>query len=421
MRDLLFLCHRIPYPPDKGDKIRSFHILRHLSSRFRVHLGCFYDDADDKRFGEALGGFCASVFCLPLTGGQKAARAFAGLMLGKSMSEACYQDRSMHAWIRDVLRRHQINDVFVYCSAMAPYAAGFDEGKRIVIDMVDVDSEKWASYARSSGWPLNSLYGLERRRVLAMERRAGGSGEGILFVSRAEREVFAKLAPELAGRLEYMENGVDLERFDAYASYPSPFAPTDLPIVFTGAMNYRPNVDAVRWFAHEVFPAVGKRFAQAKFWIVGANPAPGVRRLAALPGVTVTGTVADVRPYLANALCAVAPLAIARGVQNKVLEAMAMARPVIATAEALEGLSAVAGTEVLRAEGAEGFVRCVSDVLSGGGRGIGQAARRRVEADYRWSEKFHVLDRLFGVAEGGATIVRPADITEKVPVMGAGR
>jgi glycosyltransferase involved in cell wall biosynthesis len=171
-------------------------------------------------------------------------------------------------------------------------------------------------------------------------------------------------------------------------------------------MDYRPNIDAVVWFAREVFPSVRRKHARAEFWIVGANPSAAVRRLSAQPGMNVTGRVPDVRPYLSNAACAVAPLRIARGVQNKVLEAMAMGKPVVATPAALDGLSAVPGREALMARDAGEFISLVSEVLSGSARDVGLAARARVEADYQWERNLSVLDRLF--AEVGAPLTVPA-------------
>jgi sugar transferase (PEP-CTERM/EpsH1 system associated) len=395
MRDLLFLSHRIPFPPDKGDKIRSYHVLQHLASRFKIHLGCFFDDPTDSRHIARLNELCVNVCCLPLGRAQKATRALGALAGGRSISELCYHDRRMHAWLRHTLAHHDIAHAYVFCSAMFPYLQGHSGNMRILVDMVDVDSEKWGAYAVSAAWPLNMIYGTEHRRVFALERRAYAAADYTLFVSEAEADCFRKLVSGTPGRLIHVENGVDLARLSPEHVFPSPFAMDSAAIVFTGAMNYKPNIDAVVWFAREVFPSVRRNHPRAEFWIVGANPSAAVRRLSAQPGTNVTGRVPDVRPYLSNAVCAVAPLRIARGVQNKVLEAMAMGKPVVATPDALDGLSAVRGREVLMARDASEFVALLSEVLSGSAKDIGLAARARVEADYQWERNLSVLDRLF--------------------------
>jgi sugar transferase (PEP-CTERM/EpsH1 system associated) len=389
---LLFLAHRIPYPPDKGDKIRSFHVLRHLASRFDVHLGCFSGGRDNHRHLEVLRDLCAGVFCLPLARGKFAKGMLQALARKQSLSEAVYHDSGMTRWVEETLRRHEIRHIFVFCSAMAPYVLGHGYGRRVVVDMVDVDSRKWGEYAGSANPFLRPLFRLEQRRVLALEKRAANASDRILFVSKAEAAGFAALAPELAKRIDSMTNGVDFGYFDPHDVQKNPFAADALPIVFTGAMDYRANVDAVRWFAQECFPTIRETHRSAEFWIVGANPTRAVRHLSRADGVRVTGTVTDTRPYLAHAACAVAPLRIARGVQNKVLEAMAMAKPAVVTRAGLEGIEALSGREVLVADTAPEIALCVSEVLSGRWNGLGQAARAFVRRNHRWPETLKVLD-----------------------------
>jgi len=395
MKDLVFLSHRIPFPPDKGDKIRSYHVLRHLASRFRIHLGCFFDDPSDIQHIARLKDICANVYCLPIGRAQKATRLLRALADGRSMSELCFHDRRMHAWLRRTLARHEIGHAYVFCSSMYPYVEPYLGTMRILVDMVDVDSQKWEAYAASAAWPLSMVYRAEHRRVFALEKRGFAGADYSLFVSQAEAECFRKLVSGTPGRLVHVENGVDLTKLSPERQFPSPFAKESAAIVFTGAMDYRPNIDAVVWFAHEVFPSVRREHPRAEFWIVGANPSAAVRRLSAQPGVNVTGRVPDIRPYISNADCAVAPLRIARGVQNKVLEAMAMGKPVVGTQAALEGISAIPGRDALMARDASEFISLVSGVLSGGYSQIGLAARARVESDYRWESNLSILDRLY--------------------------
>ncbi len=392
MRGLLFLAHRIPYPPDKGDRIRSFHILQHLASRFRIYLGCFSDGDVQQQSVKALGALCAEVFCLALPPRKKYFATFRASVRNTSISEQIYFDVRMARWVRDKIAQTDVHDALIFCSAMFPYLRDFRGQLRLVTDLVDVDSQKWAEYARSSFWPLSAIYHREQRKLFELETNAVEESDTALFVSRAEANCFARLAPALRPRVRSLENGVDLAHFNKGILHPNPFPRTVTPIVFTGMMNYWPNADAVNWFAREVMPRFQRIKKSAEFWIVGAEPNAGVRQLSRLNGVRVTGAVADVRPYLAHSACVVAPLRIARGIQNKVLEAMAMAKVVIVTPQALEGLSAVPDRELLVASTPEDFLRHLSESLSGKYDGMGALARTRVEKDYEWPQKMALLD-----------------------------
>jgi sugar transferase (PEP-CTERM/EpsH1 system associated) len=269
-------------------------------------------------------------------------------------------------------------------------------GLRLIVDLVDVDSEKWRAYAGKASGPMRFLYRREARLVLALERRVAHEADYSTFVSDAEAGMFRELVPDRADRIVGISNGVDCGYFDPAAGFASPFNVGVSNFVFTGTMDYVPNVDAVTWFANTILPLVRRSLPDAQFHIVGANPTSAVRSLAKLRGVYVTGRVPDVRPYLANATAAVAPMRIARGIQNKVLEAMAMARPVIVTADALEGIAAVPDSELLLADSAPAFAaaayRVAADVTEG--RRIGGAARERVVADFSWEGRLRGFDRL---------------------------
>lgn len=397
MSRLLFLAHRIPYPPDKGEKIRAFHILKHLAARAEVEVGCLVDDPADEAHIATLRGQVAHLHAAVVTGrAQAAARALLHLRPGRPLSHGWFREAGLAAWVARGLAAGRYDRVFVYASAMAPYvmdAPKHPRGQVRVIDMVDVDSEKFAAYAARRRGPMGLVYGREARTLLALEREAAQKFDRTLFVSQAEAEKFTELAPETAGRVGFVANGVDFARFDPAEPHPDPL-PGPLPrIVFTGAMGYAPNVEAVAWFADSVLPQLSGR---ARFVIVGQNPAPAVRALAERPGITVTGTVPDVRPYLAHAAVAVAPLLLARGIQNKVLEAMAMARPVVATPEAFEGISATPGRDLLVASGPEAFAAAVSAVLDGAHPGLGAAARKTVLAGHDWAATLAPLDAMLG-------------------------
>jgi sugar transferase (PEP-CTERM/EpsH1 system associated) len=391
MEDLIFLSHRIPYPPDKGEKIRAWHILRHLARSRRVHVGCFMDDPADAAHVATLRAHCADLACFPLDRRRQKLRALARVQAGQPLSPGYFDDERLHRWVA-AKRAAGIAHAYVYCSAMAPYLAGAGDMRRI-LDMVDMDSAKWRAYAARSAWPMRALWRREADTLLAFERRAAADYDATLFVSQAEAAEFLAAAPEAAARVGWLENGVDFSHF-APAPAASPFSGTPT-IVFTGTMDYWPNIDAVTWFAETVLPLLRVRRPDAVFCIVGAHPVPSVQRRAELRGVVVTGRVPDVRPYLSHADLVVAPLRIARGVQNKVLEAMAMARPVLATPQAFAGLRAAPGRDLLVADGARPFAEAAAAVLAGEHPGLGAAARAAVVDSYGWEATLRELDALY--------------------------
>lgn len=401
MEHLLFLAQRIPYPPDKGDKIRSWNFLQHLARRYRVHLGCFHDEPEDAQHIPFLETVCASVCCRPLRPLLARLRSLKGIGRGDALTLGYFADAELRRWVDATLQACRPSQVFVFCSAMAPYVRDYRMGQRI-LDMVDVDSDKWRQYAATKPWPLSAIYAREHRTLLAFERRIAAEFEATLLVSEAELRLFKSLAPEAAARVLAIGNGIDAEFFSPERDYADPFGP-EPAIVFTGAMDYWPNVQAATWFAREVMPLLRAHRPRLAYWIVGANPAPAVRRLGRAEGIVVTGRVEDVRPYLRHAAAVVAPLQIARGIQNKVLEAMAMAKPVVATPEACKGIDGVPDDAVLVASTPQEFADRVQAILSGALPQLGPRARRHALAHRQWD--FALLDRLMGgalaVAEAG--------------------
>jgi sugar transferase (PEP-CTERM/EpsH1 system associated) len=263
------------------------------------------------------------------------------------------------------------------------------------VDFVDVDSAKWSQYAQSCRWPLSTIYRREGARLLAFERAVAGATEASVFVTPAEAQLFRTLAPECAARVHQAQNGVDTGYFSPEHELPNPFHANEDAIVFTGAMDYWPNVDAVCWFAQQMLPAIAARQPHVRFYIVGVQPTPAVQALARDPRVVVTGRVPDVRPYLRHARVVVAPLRVARGIQNKVLEAMAMARPVVVSSAAARALSGVPATDFDVADGAPEFIRKTIALMDGErGTVIGKAARERVLADYNWTKNLTPFDAL---------------------------
>jgi polysaccharide biosynthesis protein PslH len=403
MNDLLYLVHRIPYPPNKGDKIRSFNILKHLAGHYRVHLGAFVDDPDDWRYREDLAPYCASLFLCPLHRRRARVTSLRGFLTGAPLTVPYYHDRRMERWVRDTLESG-VSQALVFSSAMAQYLPQRpDPNLHTVVDFVDVDSDKWRQYAAGHGFPMKQVYQREARRLLAFERATAARNDFSLFVSEEEAALFRALAPESAAKVHAIDNGVDTAYFSPDRDYPNPYAPGTRNLVFTGAMDYWANVDAVTFFADEVFPQVREAIPEARFVIVGARPAPAVQRLGTRPGVTVTGAVHDVRPYLAHAQAAVAPLRVARGVQNKVLEAMAMARPVIVTQQALDGLRGCDALQWRVGENAAQLAAICRQVLLDPDAGAwGARARECVCRLYRWAEHVARIVRLLDVGQSTA-------------------
>ena len=399
MAEILFLCHRIPYPPNKGDKVRSWHFLQHLARTHTVHLGCFVDAAEDWRYQETLRALCAECHFEPIEASAMQWRNALGLAAGKSVTESHFGRPGLRRWIDSIVSRRSIAGAFAFSSAMAQYLPSFSgDGVRRVVDFVDLDSDKWRQYAEHRRAPTRWIYELEARRLWSFERAMARLSDVAIFVTEKEADAFCKLAPESSTKVLTIRNGVDTEYFSPERPYTNPFDPDRRPIVFTGAMGYWANQDAVSWFATTVFPAIRRREPRAEFWIVGAGPPPAVKRLAEASGVRVTGTVPDVRPYLAHAAAAVAPMRVGRGIQNKVLEAMAMAKPVVASELARDGLDAsVNDRQLCVASTSSSFAEALTGILSDPARAgqIGAQARALVLAEYPWSRSLRQLEELF--------------------------
>ncbi len=388
MGDLLFLAHRVPYPPDRGDKIRSYNILKHLAAGHRVHLAAFADDEADFDAAQSLNDLVASCHIERRTRSRRAAAAI-GLATGSAISVAAFGSRGMSHFVDTVLAEEPIDRVYVFSGQMALYAPA---DRPFVMDFVDMDSEKFAAYGAGARGLMRWAWRREARKVFAFERETARRAVVSLFVSEAEAALFRARTGLPAESVAAIENGIDLDHYR-----PAPHERGAAPlIVFTGQMDYPPNVEAAAGFARDVLPHIRARHPDTRFAIVGRRPDPLLRRLDGRNGVEVTGEVADVRPWLTQADVVVAPLRIARGIQNKVLEAMAMARPVVASSQAFEGIDAEPGRDLMVADGAEVESESVCALLADPARAeaIGQAARARVEARYAWAARLAPLDAM---------------------------
>lgn len=340
---LLFLCHRIPFPPNKGDKIRSFNMLKKLSEDYEIHLGCFIDDPFDEQFVTRLDDFCGSVFALPQHKTLAKIKGLKGLLTGEAITLPYYFDQQMQSWVFDIVSWQSINKVFIFSSSMAQYCEheDFDALTRI-IDFVDVDSDKWRQYAHKKNGLARWIFKRESHKLAVYENKICQNFDHSLFVSNDEAALFRACWPMIAvDKVHGVLNGVDIDFFDPQGDFSrEALVPSTPFICFTGAMDYWANVDAVVWFVNNVWPLVRQANPDAVFCIVGGNAGRDVRALSAQQGVVVTGRVYDVRPFICQARCVVAPLQIARGIQNKILEAMSLNKAIVATSMAMEGINA---------------------------------------------------------------------------------
>lgn len=399
MATLLYLVHRLPFPPNKGDKVRSFHLLKHLAAKHRVILGTFVDDPEDEVHVETVRHWCTELHVARLSPRSAKLRSLVGLVRHEALSVGYYRDGGLATWCREMDAKHQIDATVVFSSPMAQYAELLPRAPQLV-DFVDVDSAKWVQYADARTWPMSWLYRREGERLLAYETKVAASAQRSFFVTENETRLFQRLAPAVAAKVEALSNGVDSDFFAPEAARPSPYpakgraAGSGPMLAFTGAMDYWPNVDAVVWFVAEVLPRLLTRWPGLCFYIVGRSPAPAVLALASQQ-VFVTGTVDDVRPYLQHADVVVAPLRVARGIQNKILEAMAMARPVVASDVCVGPIGAVENVELLSAKDAGDFTAQIDGLLGDPAHAdaIGSAGRELVTKRYSWEAHLAGIDR----------------------------
>jgi len=389
MADILFLAHRVPYPPDRGDKIRGFHILKHLSTRHRVHLIAFADDTRDLTGKAGLAPFTGNRSII-WRSKSRLVSVLQALVARKPFSLTAFDNAPFRESVENMLARHSIDTIYLYSGQMAQYLPARMR-QRVIMDFCDVDSAKFEDYGRGSRWPIRWLLRREGRLLGSFERSVAKRADASLFISEDEAAIFR--ARTGAERVHVIGNGIDTTYYDPAASFKriETLAPL---VVFTGQMDYRPNVEGVIWFVETVFPHIRVRHPEARFAIVGRAPTEAVRALAKEPGVSVTGEVADVRGWLQAAAVVVAPLKLARGVQNKVLEAMAMARPVVATTAAAKGVDH--GGTIRVGETVGEIAEAINDLIADrrAADALGLEARAQVQERYSWAAQLAPLDGL---------------------------
>jgi sugar transferase (PEP-CTERM/EpsH1 system associated) len=371
---ILYLSHCVPNPPDKGEKIRAYHVLKHLSRTHAVRVVCFARSEAEVAAAQELQATCSSVYVERLRPAVALTRAAVRFGAGSCLTLSYYESAGMKAYV-DSLPRPEVT--VAYSTAMAQYAP--DEVP-LLLDMTDVDSEKWFGYARTRrfGW----VYAMEGRRLRSKEAEWARRAEATTVVTEAEAALLRSIVPDATIRCS--GNGVDFDTFDPERTPHLPELEGRRFLVFLGAMGYHPNIDAVCWFSREVFPELRRRNPGLEFLIVGRDPARAVRRLSEQAGVSVVGTVPDVRPYLAGSLAVVAPLRIARGVQNKVLEALAMGKRVMAS---------TAVCETFGGNLPDGLVQCesVAEYAGYDGAPADGPIRRRASEQFRWERSLETI------------------------------
>jgi len=386
--NLLYLVHRLPYPPDRGDRIRSWHLLRFLAEHARVDVACLADEPVTDEQRRALAAVCRRVAIVPLDRRVRWFHAARSLARGRSATEGLFHSRQLVRTLTDWASETRYNRVVAFCSSMAPYLdLPALSGVAKFCDLVDVDSQKWFDYAATARGLKRRLFALEGRRVRKLEMNLAHQTEALLVVSQPEAGLLHRFCP--MANVHAIANGVDLD----YFHNPKSKIQNPKSLVFVGALDYRANIDGVTWFCRQVLPRVRARYPQAVVSLVGRNPLSAVRELASLPGVELVGQVPDIRPFVVAATVAIAPLRVARGIQNKVLEGAALGKPVISSSAALEGFDLVPGEHVLRADTPDEWLAAISLLFDDPAERdrLAAAGQAFVEEHHTWSARLAPL------------------------------
>ena len=382
---ILYITHSCPYPPNKGDRIRSFHLLHHLANKYDVTLLYPIFSRSDSEHREVLQRYCAAVYAVNHSPFLATLKCLLALFKGQPLTLAHFDSRQL----REIVERENFDVALADCSSMAQYVLALSQPK--VVDLVDVDSEKWKMYSKKTFFPFSWIYGLEAQRLREFEAKIVKHTEACLVTSERERQCL-----DASDHVFVVPNGVDLSYFSPNANG---LARESATLLFIGAMNYFANVDGVLFFYNEIFPLIKRKVPSVKFIIAGMHPTKTIQRLAG-PDTIVTGYVPDIRPYLNEATVCVVPLWIARGVQNKVLEAMAMNVPVVATSMANAGIRAKDGQDILLADDPEEFSKSVVVLLKDSNfrDKLALSARQLVEDSFSWEHSLKKLDEAIGLA-----------------------
>lgn len=389
--EILYVTHRVPWPPDRGDRIRTWNILKHLAKSATVDLICLADEPVTQDTRDALARVTRRLAIIPHAGKKRYIRGALSLAMGRTVTEGLFECRNLSLTVRQWAQQSNYNGAMASSSGIAKYVMPpiLQDVSKVWIDLIDVDSQKWIDYAASASVPMSVVYGTEGRRLRKLEQHLAETCDRLLVVSEAERQLFHDFCP--TGPIQAIGNGVDTDYF-----VPADRKVTPRSCVFVGVLDYLPNSDAVKWFSQHIWSEVRKKFPDAVFRIVGKNPTPEVMALNDIPGIEVVGPVPDVRPWLHKSACVVVPLRIARGVQNKVLEAMACGRALVCSSSPLKGLAVEPGLHLLQADTVAEWVDALTTVFEDKYRTeeLGMAASAWVQINHRWKACLEPLGEL---------------------------
>lgn len=392
---ILFVCHRLPFPPKRGGKIRPFNIIRHLTeSGHSVTVGSLARSEEELHEGRGLTEHCDKLLVGRVGRFVPLARMISRLPTTIPSSMGYFYSPNLRRAIDKELRQQRFDLIFVHCSSVAQYIPS-EIGAPSILDFGDMDSQKWLDYAAFRKFPLSTGYWLEGTKLCREEKRLARRFTVSTCTTRAELDTLRGF--EAATSSDWFPNGVDAQFF----------APTEASydpdqICFIGRMDYYPNQQAMLYFCNEILPAIRARRPTTKLLIVGAEPSTEIRNLGKNPGVTVTGTVPDVRDYVRGSALSVAPLAIARGTQNKILESMAMGVPVVCSKNAAGGVDAVPGKHLLVADSSSAYKESIIRLLEAADerQALSSAARQRVLASHSWPASMSKLDTIIESVAG---------------------
>jgi len=393
---VMLVCHRFPYPPARGGKIRPFHILKHLGRDHEVTVASHYRSAQEEIEGEGLKAHCHRILVEPIHPVAAKLRMAGNLLRRVPSSMGYFRSPQLERRIREELASRAYDLILVHCSSVAPYVEDA-KGIRKILDFGDMDSQKWLAYAKVHRFPLSLGYWIEGTKLQRAEEEMARRFDACTCTTRAETETLIGYGTGVPA--DWFPNGVDLDYFQPSTE---PYDPET--ICFVGRMDYYPNSQCMIDFCARTLPLLRARRPGTRLLIVGADPSRSVRRLATIPGVTVTGQVKDVRPYVRRAALSVAPLAIARGTQNKILESLAMGVPVVCSHVAAGGVDCVAGEHLLAASTAEETADAVLRLLEDPAerRRFAEAGRARMNSHHTWEGAMRrfgaIVDRTMGVA-----------------------
>lgn len=386
---ILFISHRVPYPPNKGDKLRAYNILKHLLKNHQVDLLSFMDYPDEIDYARELEKYCSSVSTVLRSFWRSNLQALLYLAKDLPLTLGHFYSNQFKQLVNKKLKQNKYDLIFVFSSSMAQYVAEYKDCPKI-LDLVDADSEKWLEYAKYAPWWKAMVYRLEGKRLRNYETAVSSQFSVCTVVTNHEKDILKDLIP--SDKLEVVKNGFNLDavqaKVDARSSEPT--------LLFIGGMFYFAYIDGILFFYKNIFPHIKQQFPNIKFYIVGANPAPSIQRLNKDRHVEVTGHVPEVGPYLQKAWVYVVPLRTAPGIQNKILEAMAYEIPVVATSAAISGAEATHGKNVLVADEPGEFAEAVITLLKNEKyrREIGLNGHNFVEDSFNWSKNLADLDRI---------------------------